>query len=906
MAYINGTDGPDTLNGTAQNDVIRGGSASDYLYGNEGDDRLNSAGGLAKIAEFKVALPGGYFTLATGWNNTPRSLADVNGDGMADIVGFAGDGVYTALAKGDGTFEAQKIALKAFTSQYGGWVNSDSFPRELADVNGDGMADIVGFSGTDVMVAIAKGDGTFNDPRVALSNNFTPEDGGWNSNDRTLRKLADVNGDGFADIVGFGENAVLVAFGQGNGTFQRARASGLQNFTPQSGWTSNNATPRELADVNGDGFADIVGFSGSDVLVALSNGDGTFKPTIVGVSKNFGSSAGWSSQDRFPRRLGDINGDGRADIVGFGKASAYIALGQADGKFRPVEAKNYGFNSSAGFEDIDSFTKWLISWGAASYTPNEWENQSRTPRELADINGDGIADIVGFGNDKVHVALFEEEETYADQLFGGPGNDILNPGSGNAILTGGPGSDRFVIVQPMTNTVVNNYITDFEKGIDKLDFKGSPKDLRFQLQGKDTYIKLDGNAIATVKNAVIDSRDFVQTKAPALTPDQVNDISALVEAWALRYADSLGKTVGEVDLSNVKFTQGELVYEKKPIIAIGDPKTASLTFRNSSPTSQSAQVTFGADTSWQKSTATSINWKVGGKLATKAGYKVSVKASPGNVGTDVEKSGEVTFEISGEYGKAETTTQVTGGRSFDQTTFTTTAPANSVTTAEIGYTRQTFDSKFTVPVDITGTVKIDVQGGDEFDIAALPIGAILQYYNPSQFVSSDPNNLTYVALPNGDYLAYSPTTRATVKGEINGAVNVVGRSTIKTVIDHNLSNPASAPAAGYRGNQSNADRFWLALDSLPAGTQPVKILDFAPNEDQLGIVAPGVTSKDNLTLTYDSAVGVGRVGAAGRTLAELPGIDPRGLSTSSFLFSKLGSIFDNNLPIASSNLKVLP
>jgi hypothetical protein len=914
MARINGDDALNTLNGTAENDVIRGGSESDTLYGNDGNDILISGGGLTRLADIKTGLSGGMFTIGSqGWENnrTPRKLADVNGDGMADIVAFgaggsSGNEVKVALAKGDGTFEAPKDALKAFTTLNGGWTNNDAYPRELADVNGDGRADIVGFSGTDVMVATAKEDGTFAAPRVGLSDNFTPEDGGWNSNDRNPRKLGDVNGDGLADIVGFSESAIHVSLGRGNGTFQKARVLSNQGFTPQSGgWTSNNAVPRELADVNGDGYADIIGFSSTDVKVALSNGDGTFKQAATALN-NFSPAQGWSSSDRFPRKLADINGDGRADLVGFGKSSVFVALGQANGKFGPVEAKNYGFVQPSGFEDLDGFTKWLIDNKLASRTPGEWESQSRTPRELADINGDGIADIVGFGNDKVTVALMQEEGMFSERLYGGAGDDVLNGGSGNNILNGGTGSDRFVIIQPMWNDVAYQVIEDFEKGVDKLDFKGATKDLRFQRRGSDTVIKLNEAEIAIVKNAVIDSRDFVQTKAPALTPDQINDISALVEAWAQRYADSVNDIVGEVDLSNVKIIQGDIIYEQKPVISVGEPKTASITFRNSSTSSQSAQVTFGADTSWQTSGSNTTTWKVGGKLTAKAGWKTVVKASPNNTGTDSEVSKEVSVEISGEYGKTETRTEVTGGRSFDQTSFTTNTPANSVTTANITYNRQSFDSKFTIPVDITGTVKIDLQRGTTNDILDLPIGAILQYYNPSQFASVDPRNVTYSELPNGDYLAYTPTTRATVKGEAKGVVNVVGRQTVSTVIDHNLSNPASTPAAGYRGNQSNADRFWLSLGGLPAGRQPVKILDFATNEDRIGIVAPGVDRKADLTLSYDETANLGKIGVGSRTLAELPGVDPRSLAADSFLFSTTGSIFDNSLPLASSTLKALP
>jgi len=35
------------------------------------------------------------------------------------------------------------------------------------------------------------------------------------------------------------------------------------------------------------------------------------------VVNNFSSSQGWSSFNSYPRQLADVNGDGQADIVGF-------------------------------------------------------------------------------------------------------------------------------------------------------------------------------------------------------------------------------------------------------------------------------------------------------------------------------------------------------------------------------------------------------------------------------------------------------------------------------------------------------------------------------------------------------------------------------------------------------------
>ena len=125
----------------------------------------NKIYGLETFNNAQLAYRGTFTIGDGGWTNQnsyPRYLADVNGDGKADIVGFAHQGVYVALANGNGTFASEQLAYRGtFTIGDGGWTNQDSYPRYLADVNGDGKADIVGFAHQGVYVALANGNGLF-------------------------------------------------------------------------------------------------------------------------------------------------------------------------------------------------------------------------------------------------------------------------------------------------------------------------------------------------------------------------------------------------------------------------------------------------------------------------------------------------------------------------------------------------------------------------------------------------------------------------------------------------------------------------------------------------------------------------------------------------------------------------
>ena len=304
--------------------------------------------------------------LFNGENWINRTLADVNGDGLDDLVAFINGGVQVALATyGSATYQDTTQWISGFTGT--AWANK---PRWVIDINGDGKSDIVGINSDGVSVAISTGDAF---DTSLWEQGFPHFDGtGWGT---SLITIADVNGDGKSDIVGFNDS-VYVAI------------SGTNSFVSYSGWfkgfsgTAWDGQPRLLTDVNGDKKADIVGFGKNDtgVIVALSKG--TYFDTDgweQGFS-GFNDQTVWGGASRM---LGDMNGDGLMDLVGI------TQKGTAKGV-------NVAYSSGKGFETLSNWSD--------LYSGNGWGGSS-TPISLSDFNQDGLTDVIGFNGDGVTIGI---------------------------------------------------------------------------------------------------------------------------------------------------------------------------------------------------------------------------------------------------------------------------------------------------------------------------------------------------------------------------------------------------------------------------------------------------------------------------------------------------------------------
>src|SRR5207249_4954600 len=121
---------------------------------------------------------------------------------------------------------------------------------------------------------------------------------------------------------------------------------------------------------------------------ALSTGTG-FAPSNF-VLAAFGYNTGWRV-DKHVRLLGNVNNDRRKDIVGFGDDGVWLSLASPTPKtYSPL---------------IKSSLVGPPTYVLAGFGYNTGWRVDKHVRLLADVNGDGLQDIVAFGDDGVWTAL---------------------------------------------------------------------------------------------------------------------------------------------------------------------------------------------------------------------------------------------------------------------------------------------------------------------------------------------------------------------------------------------------------------------------------------------------------------------------------------------------------------------
>ena len=245
-------------------------------------------------------------TFATGLAPWSVAVADVNHDGIPDLIVADGDGndVSVLLGNGNGTFGSRHTFATGV------------FPISVAvaDVNGDGKPDLIvpNYVSRTVSVLLGNGDGT-----------FAPQQAFATGSGSISVAVADFNHDGKLDLAVANRqwNSVSLLLGNGNGTFQ-PQVTYATGSTPD--WIA-------AADVNVDGSPDIVvaNQAGNSVGVLLGNGDGTFLPQQTFAAGDAPVSIA----------VADVNGDGSPDVIvtDYNANAAAVLLGNGDGTFQAIK-----------------------------------------------------------------------------------------------------------------------------------------------------------------------------------------------------------------------------------------------------------------------------------------------------------------------------------------------------------------------------------------------------------------------------------------------------------------------------------------------------------------------------------------------------------------------------------------
>jgi subtilisin family serine protease len=269
-----------------------------------------------------------------------RSEFDVDHDFSSDLVTLTTDDAVEAFGGGAGGFGLTEGTISLAGEIDSALPDSTgSYVVDAADVDGDAFADLVTVNDTGA-VSMFPGDGSRSfGKEETTSINIPPVMSG--AGDYEPIAVADVTGDEKADLVvfdGSGGSARIGVFkGQSAGGFANEEVKSLPGAVDSALLDGSGQYFLDVADVNGDGRADLVSW-GTDELIRtyLGESSGGFGAAIAapGSTSNVVFDDGEGLE---PVGLGDVDGNDRADLVVYSDEEKGVAAlkGQADGTFSP-------------------------------------------------------------------------------------------------------------------------------------------------------------------------------------------------------------------------------------------------------------------------------------------------------------------------------------------------------------------------------------------------------------------------------------------------------------------------------------------------------------------------------------------------------------------------------------------
>ena len=329
----------------------------------------------------------------------PRMIGDFDGDQNEDIIGFGNSNIAVGISTGS-SFNTSNWS-SSLTYANGGW-RQDKYPRKLGDFNGDGKTDVVGFGQSATYVMLSSGSNFIS---AGIWHSGFDYDAGYTDRNVVSREIGDFNGDGMDDVIGIGYSGSTMALSNGSSFVTTPSWTNLTVFSANAGFNNRNRMPLKVADVNGDGMDDLIGFGYHNIVVAVSTGSGFSVSTWNYGGMSYGNQG--YIESKYPRMVGDFNGDGMDDIVGFGHNG--IAVGISTGSSFSIshwlndkEFTRVGPNGIQDDPNVDN-DDWILDnreIGVVSNANFVGEHEIT----IIDMNADGMDDILGFNDLGTHVS----------------------------------------------------------------------------------------------------------------------------------------------------------------------------------------------------------------------------------------------------------------------------------------------------------------------------------------------------------------------------------------------------------------------------------------------------------------------------------------------------------------------
>ena len=424
-----GSYGGDIIYGNAANNTFKGFEGNDYINGRTG---INTSVYLGAYADYTITSQGGAVI------------------------------VHDNVGSRDGEDTLVNIRFLSFSDRLvdlAGPLPSDAAVRN--DTNGDGKGDLI-FQNSNGTVAVWTMNGATISAAAGVSGAYAPP--GWQ-----VRGTGDLNGDGNADMLLQNTNSGAVALWAMSGS--TALATAVLSITPGPQWVLLGS-----GDLNGDGKGDLVFQNTSTNVVAGWLMDGGTIISAAGVSGAY-APPGWAV-----KAIGDLNADGKADLLLQNSSSGAVALWAMSGTTALATAvlpitpgaawrlvgtgdlngdgksdlvfQNNSTNVVAGWL-MDGATVLSAGQVSGAYVPPGWNLQG-----AEDLNGDGKADLVFHNTGGALAAWIMDGLTAASatvlSLNPGPSWRVVGGEPGDTTNAMGPDSDGQAFASPDAATMASS------------------------------------------------------------------------------------------------------------------------------------------------------------------------------------------------------------------------------------------------------------------------------------------------------------------------------------------------------------------------------------------------------------------------------------------------------------------